>query len=84
MTSSLGIALAFLCRDDIEGLRLAPYLCPAEYWTIGIGNRALADGSPVTARTKPIIEAEAVALASQTLAGLRMSLCAAVQVPLTT
>lgn len=84
MTSSLGIALAFMRRDDIEGLRLAPYLCPAGYWTIGIGNRALADGSPVTARTKPITEAEAVALASQTLAGLRVSLRAAVQVPLTT
>ncbi|GBQ14692.1 lysozyme [Swaminathania salitolerans] len=83
MTTSLEIALAFLRRGDIEGLRLAPYLCPAGHWTIGIGNRALADGSPVTARTKPIRETEAVALASQTLAGLRLTLRAAVEVPLT-
>lgn len=83
MKNSLEIALAFMCRDDIEGVRLAPYLCPAGHWTIGIGNRALADGSPVTASTKPITDAEAIALASQTLAGLRITLRAAVHVPIT-
>ncbi|WP_438381825.1 lysozyme [Asaia sp. BMEF1] len=82
MTSSLEIALAFMRRDDIEGLRLAPYLCPAGYWTIGIGNRFLADGTPVTARTKPITEAEAVVLARQTLSGLRTTLLDAASVPL--
>lgn len=35
MIASLEIALALLRREDIEGLRLAPYLCPAGYWTIG-------------------------------------------------
>jgi len=83
MTDSLEIALALLRRDDIEGLRLAPYLCPAGYWTIGIGNRFLADGSPVTARTKSVTEPEAVALAQQTLSGLRVKLRVSVTVPLT-
>ncbi|MDL2172058.1 lysozyme [Asaia sp. HumB] len=83
MNNSLEIALAFLRREDIEGLRLAPYLCPSGYWTIGIGNRFLSDGSAVTARTKPITEAVAVSLASATLAGLRVTLREAVTVPLT-
>ncbi|CDG41294.1 MULTISPECIES: lysozyme [Asaia] len=83
MTSSLQIALTLIRRDDIEGLRLVPYLCPAGYWTIGIGNRALADGSPVTATTRPLTEAEAVALARNTLEALRLTLRDVVQVPLT-
>ncbi|MDR6182121.1 lysozyme [Asaia bogorensis] len=83
MTTSLEVALAFLRRDDIEGLRLAPYLCPSGYWTIGIGNRILPDGSAVRASAKPITEAVAVSLASATLAGLRVTLREAVMVPLT-
>ncbi|WP_336761235.1 lysozyme [Asaia sp. VD9] len=82
MTPSLEIALALLRRDDIEGLRLAPYLCPAGYWTIGIGNRFLGDGSPVTAVTKPVTETEALDLTGKTLAGLRKTLLEAVHVPL--
>jgi len=83
MSGSLEIALALLRRDDIEGLRLSPYLCPAGYWTIGIGNRNLADGSPVTAATKTISEDQAVTLAGQTLIDLRVALRAASAVPLT-
>ncbi|WP_332349922.1 glycoside hydrolase family protein [Asaia spathodeae] len=82
MIASLEIALALLRRDDIEGLRLAPYLCPAGYWTIGIGNRFLGDGSPVTAVTKPVTETEALDLAGKTLAGLRQTLLEVVHVSL--
>ncbi|GAB6854152.1 lysozyme [Asaia astilbis] len=83
MTDSLDIATALLRRDDIEGLRLKPYICPAGYWTIGIGNRFLADGKPVTANTKPITENQAVDLVRQTLTGMRETLRTMVKVPLT-
>lgn len=83
MDNDLEISLNFLRRDDIEGLRLAPYVCPAGYWTIGIGNRSLSDGSPVTASTKPITETDAVSLALATLKGLRVSLRETVMVSLT-
>ncbi|WP_336945661.1 lysozyme [Asaia sp. HN010] len=83
MTNSLEIAMALLRRDDIEGVRLAPYLCPAGYWTIGCGNRYLGDGSPVTARTKPITESEAGELLRTTLEELRDKLRSLVNVPLT-
>ncbi|OUL65182.1 lysozyme, partial [Acetobacter senegalensis] len=39
------IALAAALARDYEGLSLRPYVCPAGYWTIGYGNRCLADGS---------------------------------------
>ncbi|WP_438382023.1 lysozyme [Asaia sp. BMEF1] len=83
MTDSLEIAMALLRRDDIEGLRLAPYLCAAGYWTIGCGNRYLSDGSPVTGRTKPITESGAVELLRITLKELRDELRSLVNVPLT-
>lgn len=70
MSDALNIAMTLLRRDNFEGLRLAPYLCPAGYWTIGYGNRALADGSPVTRLTEPISEDEAVPLLEGTVAGL--------------
>lgn len=77
------IALALISRDDFEGLRLSPYLCPAGYWTIGIGNRFTADGAAVTEHTAPITRDEAVTLARETLDGLAVKLRAAVKVPLT-
>ena len=82
MSNALSIATALLRRYDFEGLRLAPYLCPAGYWTIGYGNRALADGSPVTRLTEPISEGEAVALLERTVAGLQRVLAGMVTVPL--
>lgn len=57
---------ASLCRT-FEGLRLAPYLCPRGYWTIGYGSRFLANGAAVTARTPPITAAQADALLQLTL-----------------
>ncbi|WP_336946871.1 lysozyme [Asaia sp. HN010] len=80
--TGIDIALALISRDDFEGLRLTPYLCPAGYWTIGIGNRFLTDGKPVTPHTKPITRADAFVLARQTLSALRPKLLDAVSVPL--
>ncbi len=37
-----------------ESLRLAPYLCPAGYWTIGYGAIWGPDGARVTALTAPV------------------------------
>lgn len=82
MIASSEIALALLRRNDIEGLCLAPYLCPAGYWTIGIVNRFLGNGSPVTAVTKPVTEPSALDLAGETLAGLRKTLLEAMRVSL--
>ncbi|GBR07273.1 lysozyme [Asaia siamensis] len=82
MKDSLEIVTALLRRDDMEGLRLAPYLCPAGYWTIGCGNRYLEDGTPVTAKTKPITEQEANALLRTTLLELRKKQRDMVHVPL--
>lgn len=83
MNDSLEIAGALLRRPDFEGLRLRPYLCPAGYWTIGIGNRCLADGTAVTAHTAPITEGEAAALMITTVTALRVKLRGMVMVPLT-
>lgn len=33
--------------EEFEGLRLKPYLCPANVWTIGIGTTRYEDGTPV-------------------------------------
>lgn len=83
MSDSIQIATALLRRDDFEGLRLAPYLCPAGYWTIGYGSRTLVDGSAVTGSTEPISQSEAIALLTRTVSGLRQVLRRAVAVPLT-
>lgn len=83
MSDSLDIASALLRRDDFEGLRLAPYLCPAGYWTIGYGSCFLTDGSPVTSRTEPISVTTAMAMLRQTLTSLRLSLRVMVRVSLT-
>lgn len=83
MNDSLKIAIALLSRDDVEGLRLAPYLCPAGYWTIGCGNRFLADGAAVTAETQPLTQKSALLLLRQTVIGLRAVLRQCVTVPLT-
>ncbi|OUL64469.1 lysozyme, partial [Acetobacter senegalensis] len=77
------IALAAALARDYEGLSLRPYVCPAGYWTIGYGNRCLADGSAVTARTRPITRQQAEDLLLFTLAGLRVKLRALIHVPVT-
>ncbi|KXV79672.1 lysozyme [Acetobacter malorum] len=81
MNDSITIA-AGLARE-YEGLRLKPYICPAGYWTIGYGNRCLADGAAVTARTPAITAVQAAALLMQTLSGLRIKLRQLVHVALT-
>ncbi|WP_162922284.1 lysozyme [Asaia bogorensis] len=82
MSNSIEVATALLRRDDVEGLRLAPYRCPAGYWTIGIGNRFLADGSPVTPETPQLTEKSAISLLRCTLIDLREKLRKAISVPL--
>lgn len=77
---SLGVADLMLRR--LEGLRLAPYQDVAGLWTIGYGNRCLADGTPVMATTRPITEAAALALLTGTVATLRGKLRGLVHVPL--
>lgn len=72
---------AGLCRT-FEGLRLAPYLCPRGYWTIGYGSRFLANGAAVTARTPPITAVQADALLLLTLQRLRPEVRQLVQVAL--
>lgn len=72
---------ASLCRT-FEGLRLAPYLCPRGYWTIGYGSRFLANGAAVTARTPPITAVQADALLLLTLQRLRPEVRQLVQVTL--
>jgi len=81
--TGIDIAISLISRDDFEGLSLKPYLCPANYWTIGYGNRFLADGSPVTASTKPITKDPALALLRQTVMALQTKLRSFVTVPLT-
>lgn len=80
MNDSFTIA-AGLARE-YEGLRLKPYVCPSGYWTIGYGNRCLANGATVTAHTPPITAAQAEALLMLTLAGLRYKLRQIVRVAL--
>ena len=57
---------AGLCRK-FEGLRLAPYLCPAGIPTIGYGSTRYADGRAVTLQDPSITAAQAEALLLQTL-----------------
>lgn len=64
------IALAADLAREFEGCRLRPYLCPAGYWTIGWGNRALANGAAVTQQTPAITQTYADALLQCTLVAL--------------
>ncbi|MCE0743325.1 lysozyme [Acetobacter sicerae] len=65
-----------------EGLRLQPYVCPAGYWTIGYGNRALADGTAVGPHTKAITETDANEMLMATMASLQEKLRNMIIVPL--
>lgn len=44
---------ADLCRH-FEGFSNKPYLCPANYWTLGYGTVYKPDGSTVTSKDAPI------------------------------
>lgn len=59
MVEAIEIA-ASLCRP-FEGLRLAPYICPAGYWTIGYGTVFKPDGTRVTQDHPPITKETAEA-----------------------
>ena len=48
-----------------EGLRLEPYLCSGKKWTYGYGSTTTLGGRPVTAKSKPITEAQAELLLSR-------------------
>jgi lysozyme len=65
MNDPINMAADLCCQ--FEGLRFAPYLCPAGYWSIGYGSRFLANGAAVTARTAPITAEQADALLLLTL-----------------
>ena len=84
MSSPVDIALALISRPDFEGLRLKLYQCPAGYWTIGIGNRYMPAGKPVTKDTPPINAATASAWARNTLAQMWAKATPYIKVPLTT
>lgn len=75
-------AIAAGLAREFEGCSLKPYLCPAGYWTVGWGNRALANGAAVTAHTPAITQAYADALLNSTIAALQIKLRQMVKVPL--
>jgi lysozyme len=56
--SAEALTLARPIVATFEGLRLKPYLCPANVWTIGYGSTHYADGRAV-APTDPAISQEA-------------------------
>lgn len=60
MTEALQIAVD-LCKR-FEGLRLKPYLCPANVATIGIGSTTYEDGRAVSLADAPITVERAEAL----------------------
>ena len=82
MRDSIGIAASLICRDDFEGFKAASYLCPADYWTIGYGNRFIAPNRPVTPQTRPLTRAAALDLLRRTLVQLRADLVSCVHVSL--
>ena len=51
-----------------ESFMPVPYLCPANYWTIGYGCTRDQDGNPVTPRTPDVSEAEAAAMLEREVA----------------
>lgn len=61
------ISIAAKLVAEFEGFRDAPYLCPANVWTIGYGTTRI-QGHPVTAHTPQITEAQAEALLHDDLA----------------
>ncbi|MBS1065974.1 lysozyme [Gluconobacter kondonii] len=80
--TAIALAAALLRLPGFEGFRSKPYVCPAGYWTIGYGNRWLANGQPVTARTAPIDKAAADSLLLQTVTTLDAALSRLVRVAL--
>lgn len=75
---------AGLCRK-FEGLRLAPYLCPARVPTIGYGSTVYEDGRGVTLADAPISADRADALLRHDLTRTRLpavlKLCPGVDTP---
>ena len=80
--TAITLAAALLRQAGFEGFRFKPYVCPAGYWTIGYGNRWLANGQPVTAWTAPINLADASSLLLQTVTLLDAALSRLVRVSL--
>ena len=83
MIPASSMACALIARPSFEGCRLKPYVCPAGYWTIGIGSRFLADGSEVNAHTPAITHETALSLLANTVAVDYKALRDMVIVPLT-
>ena len=57
-----------------EGMKCEPYICPAGYWTIGIGSRYDLSGQVVTKNTKPINKNEATKLLHDTILEIHRAL----------
>lgn len=68
--------------EQCEGLRLAPYLCPAGVPTIGYGNTRHEDGTPVKLTDAPITQQRAEALLRFSLGSFVDAVNRYVQVPL--
>ncbi len=63
--------------------RAAPYLCPANVWTIGWGSIRGLDGNYVTRNTDPITEAQGEILLARDLRNFETVVTDSVRVPLT-
>tara|TARA_R110000744_G_C19308112_1_gene556443 strand:+ start:637 stop:1086 length:450 start_codon:yes stop_codon:yes gene_type:complete len=77
-TSQQGIDLI----KAFEGFSGKPYLCPAEYWTIGYGNIRCRDGSRVKEETPHVTEAEAEDLLAHELVSFERTVDRLIKVPL--
>lgn len=58
--TALRLAVELQQKPGIEGLRLAPYLCPAKKPTIGYGSRFYPDGREVRLSDPPITVRQAI------------------------
>lgn len=67
----------------LEDGRAAPYLCPANVWTIGWGSIRGLDGNPVTRNTQPITEAQGEVLLARDLRHSEVAVTNSVRVPVT-
>lgn len=63
--------------------RAAPYLCPANVWTIGFGATRGVGGAPITPQTKPVSPDEAEALLVRDVRAFEVAVLRLVRVPLT-
>ena len=78
-TSQQGINLI----KAYEGFSSKPYLCPAQYWTIGYGNIRGRDGKRITKDSHHLSESEAEQLLAHELRSFESTVKRLIKVPLT-